>query len=344
MSLPLDGTIANKQVVKKPLLNKFSKGTNEPHRKRYNHSIEIAPYLFISPFFAIFLAFLIFPIIYTFYVSLTKWNGFTPPVFVGFNNYIALVKDARFYDALGNTLLFMVMIIPIQIILGLIVANILSSKIMIGKDAFRLLSFLPYLTAPVAIGMIFGILFDPTFGSINIILSKIGIIGIHGIFKNGINWTGTAWPARIMVSLVTIWQFFGYTAILFLAGITNINPEINEAAAIDGANGFQKLTKITIPLLKPVMIFVVLTTMIGCFQIFDQPFMLFSQGVAGGMVGGPSNSCLTAIWLLYDTAFGDTMRFGYGASIAYGLFVFITILSLITNSIMNRGNTDVQKR
>ncbi len=297
---------------------------------KINIGTKIAPYIFISPYFLIWIAFTIFPILFTFYISLTHWNGFDERVFVGFQNYANLIKDTRFYSALGNTLLFMLMIIPIQIFLGMIVAAMLSSKRMIAKDTFRLFNFLPYLTTPVALGLIFGILFDYQFGNVNAVLSSLGLI------KENINWLGEPWPSRIMISMITVWRYYGYTSILFLAGITNINPELYEAGDIDGANPVQKFFRITIPLLKPVFVFVVLTTMIGCFQIFEEPFMMFtSQGQA--LVGGPDNASLTGIWLMYDTAFGTVMNFGYGSSIAYGLFIFIGVLTLITNYFMRRG-------
>jgi multiple sugar transport system permease protein/cellobiose transport system permease protein len=299
--------------------------------RKYKGKKNNAFYLFVSPYFLIYVSFSLFPIIYTFYISLTKWNGFDAPVFYGLKNYLDLFKDERFYNALGNTLIFMLMIIPIQIALGMVIAFILSSKITPAKNAFRLFNFLPYLTTPVALGIIFGIMFDYQFGIINSIITGLGIA------RENINFMSRPWPARIMVSFVGIWRYYGYTSILFLAGLTNINPELYEAAEIDGVNSIQKITKISIPLLKPVIIFVVLTTMIGCFQMFEEPFILFTVGSGPQMVGGPEYACLTGMWFLYDTAFGTMMRFGYGSSIAYGMFMFIAILTLFTYRIMKWG-------
>jgi cellobiose transport system permease protein len=316
------------------MLQTRSVGGPKPRRlpgKKRNRTAKIAPYVFISPYFFIYIAFSLFPIIYTFAISLNDWNGFNNPVYVGAKNYLALLKDERFFGALKNTLLFMAMIIPIQIVLGLVVAVILSSRKMVFKHGYRLLNFLPYLTTPIALGVIFGLMFDPQFGSINAILSGLGLI------KDNINWMAEAWPARIMVSLITIWKYYGYTSILFLAGITNINPVLYEAADMDGANPFQRFFSITLPQLKPVTVFIVLTTMIGCFQIFEEPFMLFTAGQGAVIVGGPDNSCLSGIWLVYDTAFGNVMRFGYGSSISYGLFVFIAVMAMIANKLMTRG-------
>jgi multiple sugar transport system permease protein/cellobiose transport system permease protein len=288
----------------------------------------IAPYFFITPYFLIYLAFSLFPIIFTLYISFTSWNGFNSPVFIGIKNYLTLVADRRFYVALTNTLILMLMIIPLQIGLGMILAVLLSSKKMAGKGAFRLLNFLPYLTTPVAMGIIFTIIFDWQFGAVNQVLVALGVV------KENVNWLGRPWPARIMVSLVTVWKYYGYTAVLFIAGITNINPSLYEAAEIDGASGAQKFLRITLPLLRPTIIFVVLTTMIGCFQIFDEPLMIFAGGGQGAMVGGPNNAVLTGIWMLYDTAFGNILRFGYASTVAYGLFALIAILTIGVNKLL----------
>jgi ABC-type sugar transport system permease subunit len=291
---------------------------------RYFRKQKIAPYLFVLPYFLIFLTFAVFPIFFSAFISLNDWKGYDTPTFIGLKNYFEVFKDARFFKALSNTLLLMAMIIPLQIVLGFIIAVMLSSKFMALKGTFRVLNFLPYLTTPIALGVIFALLFDPAFGSVNYVLGLFGI--------KAIGWTKEVWPARVLVSFVTIWRWTGYTAVLFLAGITNINTDIYEASEIDGANALQRMFRITLPLLKPVMVFVIITTMIGCFQIFEEPFMIFS--VAGRMVGGPSNSVLTGIWLFYDTAFSNQFRNGYAASIAICLFAVIAAISMIVNRLM----------
>lgn len=298
------------------------------HMKRTAH----IPYLFISPYFFIYFAFSLFPIIFTLYLSVMDWNGFEPQIFVGFKNYIALIMDSRVHRAILNTFLFMIMIIPIQIASGLLIAAVLSSHNMIAKGTFRLLNFLPFLTTPVAIGIIFQILFDYQFGPINFLLTNAGVI------KQPIDWLGKAWTARMTISLITIWRYYGYTAVLFMAGITNINTELYEAAIVDGANSTQRFFRITLPLLKPVTIFVVLTTMIGCFQIFDEPFIMFNAGSGVVLKGGPDFSCLTGVWLLYDVGFGSAeLKFGYGSAIAYGLFVVIGLLAIVAHRLLRIG-------
>jgi multiple sugar transport system permease protein/cellobiose transport system permease protein len=285
---------------------------------------QLAPYLFTAPYFIIFLSFAVFPIVFSAFISLNDWHGFDLPSFIGIKNYIEVFHDRLFYKALTNTFLLMIMVIPFQIVLGFIIANFINSKQMVLKKTFRLLNFLPYLTTPIALGIIFALLFDPALGVINGVLGKIGIPAIA--------WTREPWPARALVSLVTIWRWTGYTAILFLAGLTNINKDYYEASEIDGANAFQKIMAITIPLLKPIITFVILTTMIGCFQIFEEPFMIFT--ITGKQVGGPDYSVLTGIWYFYDTAFQGKFRNGYGASIAVCLFVIIAIISFVVNRVI----------
>jgi len=283
------------------------------------------PYAFVAPYFLIFAAFSVFPIIFSIFISLHDWQGYNEPVFIGLQNYIEVFGDAKFYKAVGNTFILMLMIIPVQLLLGFLIANFLNSKWMTLKKTFRLLNFLPYLTTPIALGVIFALLFDPAFGTVNQALKWLGL--------NAVNWTKEEWPARILVTFVTIWRYSGYTAVMFMAGITNISTDIYEASEIDGANALQRIFRITIPLLKPVTVFIVLSTMIGCFQIFEEPFMIFN--VAGKLVGGPNNSVLTGIWLFYDTAFSNRFRSGYAAAIAVCLFVVIAIVSYVANHLMN---------
>jgi len=291
----------------------------------------LAPYFFISPFFLIFGIFSLFPILFTLYISLTDWSLEGSAQWIGLANYAEALKDSRFYDALLNTVLFMVMIIPPQIILALFISVLLTSGKVPFVGAFRLVNFLPYITTSVAVGLIFGILFDWNFGTINSVLVKLGLT------QENINWLGQPWPSRFVVAFITVWKYFGYTAVMFLVGITGISRQLYEAADLDGASKIQQFRYVTLPMLRPVMLFVILTTMIGCFQIFDEPYMLFT-GMGATVVGGPEGAALTGTWLVYDNVFGSLTRFGYGSSIAYMLFLFICLVSFVTFRIMNKGD------
>ncbi len=294
---------------------------------RYSKRQQIAPYFFCAPYFIIFILFAVFPIFFSAYISLTDWSGISKPVFVGFANFTALLKDTKFYLSLFNTILFMILIIPAQLFIGFILAVLLTHKRIPGKKAFRLMNFLPYLTTPIALGIIFGLLFDSNFGMVNELL-KVFHLPTPG-------WTTQAGPAKALVALLTIWRYAGYTSILFMAGITNINTDLFEACEIDGGSYFTIIRKIIVPLLKPVTIFVTITTMIGCFQIFEEPYMIFAV-VAGKVVGGPENAALTGMWYFYDSAF-TKFKFGYGSAIGMGLFIVIAVISFTANKLMHRG-------
>ncbi|MDO4523431.1 MAG: sugar ABC transporter permease [Eubacteriales bacterium] len=293
----------------------------------YRKKQQIAPYFFVTPYFLVFIMFSLFPIIYTFYISLTNWTGITKPDFVGIANYLMLFKDKRFWHALVNNLQFVVMILPIQLSISFLIALLLNHKLMVWKKGFRILSFLPYLTTPVALGVIFGILFDSHMGQINVLLEQLG--------GSAIAWTTKPWPAKIMIVLITIWRYAGYTSILFMAGMTNIDPQLYEASEIDGASFWQQVRNITIPLLRPITVFVIVTNLIGNFQMFEEPYMIFTA--TANMVGGPDDSVLTGVWYFYDTAFSNQLRFGYGAAIGVGMFFVIAVLSLTANKVMQKG-------
>ena len=313
-------------MLNKIFAGRGAKGTAHDYFLRQ----KTAPYLFVAPYFLIFLIFSTFPIFFSAFISLNDWRGFDTPTFIGIKNYIELFSDRLFYRSLINTFLLMLLVIPIQIFLGFIIANFLNSKLMLGKKVFQVLVFLPYLTTPIALGIIFSLLFDPVFGAVNLVLAKIGIPTV--------NWMSEPWPARFLVSIVTIWRWAGYTAVLFLAGLTNINTDIYEACEIDGVNSLQRAVSITIPLLRPVILFVVITTMIGCFQIFEEPFIIFSVGRR--LTGGPDNAVLSGIWYFYETTFRGNFRSGYGASVALTLFMVIAVVSFTVNRLITGKKED----
>lgn len=302
--------------VAKPLLRKKLQGK------------DVWPYLFIIPFFIIYIAFNFYPLIYSFFISLTKWNGFSESTFIGFQNYIDIfTKDPYFLKSIKNTIIFMLIDIPVVLIGGLLLANMLNSKLLKGSGFFRMAAFAPYLTIPVAIGVLFCLLFDWNAGMINRILVAAGILG------KGINFLGIPQLARLVVVMMIVWKYIGYHMIFFNAGILGIPVELYEAADVDGANSFVKFTRITVPMLRPITEFLLIMNIIWGFQLFDEPKVLFSPWMstsgAAGTAGGPQRAALTAVWNLYDVSFGSQMQYGKGAAIAYGLFLFILAFSII---------------
>jgi ABC-type sugar transport system permease subunit len=291
-------------------------------------------YVFILPFMLFFITFNLYPVIYSLALSFYDWNGIGRKTFVGFQNYIRLfTTDPYFLKSILNTLIFLVGSLPVMIGAGLVIATMLTKKGLKGVRFFQTAQFLPYIVAPVSVAMIFMLLFDWSTGMVNQILLKLGIL------TEGLNWLGDPKRARLVVILLIIWCQQGYIVTLFLAGMTNISGDLLEAAEVDGANYFQKLTKIIIPLLKNIILFVVITGTIGGLQLFDAPQMLFNSGMTTGSMGGPERSCLTAVWYLIDTSFGRSTglpAMGYGAAISYSLFMIIALISFANYSVINR--------
>ena len=299
---------------------------------------DIWPYLFLVPFFVIYLAFNFYPLVYSFIISLNKWDGFTKPLFIGFKNYADIfTRDPYFLKSIGNTLIFMVFDIPLVAGGGLVMAAILNSRVLKAPDVFRWTTFLPYLTIPVAIGILFMLLFDWNMGLINRILLALGIV------EEGINFLGKPALARGLVVLMCVWKYLGYHMIFFNAGILSISGELYEAADVDGASVWTKFWKITVPMLRPIIEFLLVMNVIWGFQLFDEPKSMFSSwmssGGGAGTAGGPQRAALTAVWNLYDTSFGTQMQYGKGAAIAYGLFLFILAASAAVQFGIRRGKT-----
>lgn len=283
------------------------------------------PFVFIAPFFIIYGIFNLFPILFSFYISLTKWQGFGPMEFIGLDNYVAILQDKAFYRSVLNSFVIVLeAMIPIQL-LGLILALLINYGIVrIGKSYIRNAMFLPYITAPIAIGLIFATLFDQNFGAVNIFLKNIGLI------EENIDWLHTAALSKPLVALVTIWRYVGYTAVIYLAGLQSISKDVYEAAKVDGASTLKAIIYVILPLLKPILIFQVTNGIIGCLRIFEEPFMLF-----GDYKGGVDSAAQTMNMKFLDTAF-KAGQSGYGAATGYLMFVIIMIFTMIYFRIINR--------
>ena len=285
------------------------------------------PLFFVAPFIIFFLAFNLFPILYSVFLSFHDWSGIGDKVFIGLDNYVRIfTQDKTVWKSLGNTLYIMVLGFPLSIFLGLVLAAFLSN-LKKFRNVFQTINFLPYITTPVAIGLIFTFLFDWNTGIINKILSFFG--------GEGINWLGNTKFAPLLIGFMIIWKTTGYYMALYLAGITSISEDIYEAAKVDGAGPVKTFFKITLPLLKPITIFIVITSLIYALQLFDEPNLMFNVSTTS-VIGGPDRSCLTMVWNFYDVAFGSTARLGYGSAVATTLFIIIVITSLVGMKLMNK--------
>ncbi len=280
-------------------------------------------YSMLAPYFIIYMVFNIFPLLFSLFVSFTNWNGIRPDfTFVGLSNYIRLFTvDKYFIKSIGNTLLLALLISPLQILFGVMLAVLLKSFTNRMRSSFQLINFLPYITTSVALSIIFRFVFTWKGGLVNDLLALIGIEPIY--------WLGLPGPARAVIVFMEVWRNYGYMMVLFLAGISAIPDELYEASRIDGANWWGQLLHITLPMLKSTFIFTAITGTNAVLNLFDGPQMIFKSGTTQFPVGGPNRSVLTMMLCFYDAAFSG-FEFGYGSAIAYIMFVIILGFSLVT--------------
>ena len=289
-------------------------GANEGKEKFINKiklNVKTAPYYFLLPILVLYLVFMVYPIIDSFILSFQKFEQ-GQYSFAGLQNYIRLFNDPVFTTALKNTFFYLIIQVPIMVGLALFLAVILEQYIIVGREFFRMSMFLPSVTALVAYALIFKLLLNTDFGMLNYLLSLIGI--------NKVDWLNGVLTAKLSIVLAITWKWTGYNMVILTAGIKGISDELYEAADIDGAGKWQKFRYITIPSLKPVILFSTITSTIGTLQLFDESYILTQ--------GGPDNATITVGHYLYNTGF-KFFDFGYAAAISYALVVIILILSII---------------
>lgn len=270
---------------------------------------KMAPYVLLAPTIAVFLVFMVYPIVRSLQLSFFELES-GEYSFVGLRNYLALFKDEVFFKSIFNTLMYLIIQVPVMIVIALVVAILVEEKFIRGKGFFRTAIFLPTVTALVAYALVFKVLLNGEHGLINYVL--------EGVFGKGINWFYEEWPARFAVIISITWRWMGYNMIILLAGIQSIPKDVVEAAEIDGAGFWQKVIFITVPMVKQLILFCAITSTIGTLQLFDEPFILTE--------GGPNNATLTMGQHLYNNGF-RYLKFGYASAIGYVMTIFIVILS-----------------
>jgi ABC-type sugar transport system permease subunit len=287
-------------------------------------------YVFISPFYLLYAVFGMFPLLYGVWLSFHKWDGISPMEWVGLRNYARLFVDDIWWYSVYNTIwLFFAATVP-QIILALILAFIINSPYIKGKDFFRAAFFMPIVASAVAVSLLFVTLFGERYGLLNFFTSLVGLPPV--------DWLGDRNWLKPSIALVTIWQWTGYTMIIFLAGLQSINTELYEAARVDGAQTREIFWNITMPLMRPVILFQVILSIIGAMQNFDIPVML-AGGTQSSSPGGTDRSGLVAMVNLFWTAFKYT-EFGYAAAMAFLLFLMILVFSFAYNRWQGGNPTD----
>lgn len=280
-------------------------------------------YGFITPTVIIMGTFVLFSVLYSIFISFTKVNllGEISYQFVGLKNYINLFKDQRIWIAFKNTFKYVICVVPVQTFGALVLAYVLNQKLK-ARNLIRTVLFLPTLTSSAVLTMIFMFLFSVN-GPINQFLMSSGLI------QQGINFTGDPKFTLKVIMAMNIWSTIPFFMTIYLAGLQDIPDALYEAASIDGATSVQKFFKITVPNIAPVTVFVVLQGLIGCFQIFDQAYII-SNGS-----GGPDNSTLTVALSMYQYAFKTNGTMGYAAAIAVVLAIVIFVFTMIAKNLQN---------
>ncbi|MBS6501013.1 MAG: sugar ABC transporter permease [Clostridium sp.] len=278
-----------------------------------NYKLDKKAWLFVIPSIILVTVFVFYPMIQAFITSLQSGMG-NNLSFVGIDNYKRLLTDSTFKKALFNTVLYLIIQVPIMIILALVISAILNDKKLKARGFFRTAIFLPCVTSLVAYSIIFKSLFA-TDGFVNAFLMNINVI------SEPIAWiTHPIW-ARILIIIAITWRWTGYNMVFYLAGMQSIDDSIYEAAEIDGASAFMRFKSITLPLLKPIILFTTINSTIGTLQLFDE-----TMNITGG---GPANATITISQYIYNLLFKYSPNFGYAAAISYVIVIIIVILSFI---------------
>ncbi|NLF01604.1 MAG: sugar ABC transporter permease [Anaerolineales bacterium] len=270
-------------------------------------------YIFLLPNLLLFLAFTIYPIFASFYYSLTRWTNLAEPgTFIGFENYVQLAQDPIFRTVLLNTFYYTFGVIPLQTVLGLAIAVLLNQQVRF-RTVYRAAYFVPVVTSMVAVSMVWQWMYQREYGVINSFLKlAFGIQGPNWLFSE--IWS---MPAVIIMS---IWKNVGYSIVLYLAALQGVPDSLYESAMIDGANSWKRFRHITVPLISPTTFYIIVLSIIGSFQSFDQIYVLTG--------GGPVRATSVIVHYLYQNGF-QWFNMGYAASIAWVLFAMLFIVTIL---------------
>ena len=298
-----------------------SAGTGQQWKKHVNRETLVA-FLFLLPSLIGFIAFFAVPAVRGFWISLTDWDLLTDPEWVGFDNYRKLVSDREFRNSLWVTFKYVLWNIPIQTALAVVIAVMMDR--LTKSMVVRALLIVPWLMPNVIVAMLWLWLMDPGLGLLNSVWEGMGF--------EGWGFLGNIDQALPSIAVINIWRHVGYTALLIFAGLQTIPQSIYEAASIDGATELQSFWHVTIPLLRPILAFVIITSLIGSFQIFDT--------IAVTTGGGPINATEVINMLIFERAF-ERFDMGYATTVANALFLMLVGVSLIQLRLFNTGDSDI---
>jgi len=298
-----------------------------------------APYLFISPFFILFAAFGLFPLLFSIYLSFQQWdpaNSLATIRHVGLENYYFVLTDPWFWNSVRNTVWIALAAGVPQHVLAIGLAFFIDTYLKRLKNPVLGMYFLPYITSSVAIALIFSTLFSRDFGIINALIGYLGAVpGLTWILPaRAVDWLGNYSLIKLAVSFVLFWRYLGWNVVLYLAALQAIPADLYEATRMDGATTWQQFRYVTLPLLKPMMYFAVSLTVIGNLQVFEEPFILV------GPAGGPAQAALTTAMYMYRTAFNFN-DFGTASAMSWLLFMLIGLAMLLSRRLL--GNADAER-
>ncbi|MFC4585242.1 carbohydrate ABC transporter permease [Sphaerisporangium corydalis] len=295
------------------------------HRRLLVHRLDVkaSPYAYVAPFFLLFCAFGLFPLAYTAWVSLHDWTLLSDVhKFVGLDNFVALLSDDYFWNATFNTLSIGVLSTVPQLLLAIWLAHLLNRPLK-AQTLFRVTLLLPNVTSVVAVVVIFSQLFGRDYGMINWMLSWFGV--------SPIDWNAGTATSHIAISVMIMWRWTGYNALIFLAAMQAVPRELYEAATIDGASGMTQLRKITIPMIRPTIIFVVITSTIGAMQVLAEPLLFGIYSITGG----PDRQYQTLSLFIYE--YFTKLDFGYASAVSWMMFIFIVVIAGINYLLTRRS-------
>jgi cellobiose transport system permease protein len=299
-----------------------------PRRARHRFArwdLKYSPYLYVAPFFVLFGIFGLYPMLWTFWMSLHDWDLVGTHTFIGLENYSALLSDDYFWNAVRNTFgMFILATVP-QLALALFLANMLNRPLLRAKTFFRMAIFVPNVVSVAAVAIVFGMLFQRDFGVVN------WFLGIFGV--DAIDWRREWWTSWVAIATMVDWRWTGYNTLILLAGMQAIPKDLYEAAAMDGASPWRQFWTVTLPMLRPTFLFVVILATIGGLQLFVEP-LVFNNG---NIIGGTQRESQTVTMYMFENSIHNLSKAGYGAAVAWALFLIIVVVSVLNFVITRRS-------
>ncbi|MFE0865918.1 carbohydrate ABC transporter permease [Streptomyces rochei] len=283
-----------------------------PPPPRARRRLFLTPYLFVAPFYVVFAAFGLYPLVFAFQLSFTDWKGAGEAHFIGLGNYTYLLTSPEFWSSLGNSAVMWLLIVPVQIVGGLAVAVLLANARLRGRGVFRVVFIAPFVTPLVAMAQVWIVVFDTDYGLVNSLLNLVGLPDVAWL-------TSTAW-AKPTLALLFLWKTTGFAIIILLAGLQAVPADVYEAAALDGASRRRQFWSLTLPLVRRSIVFLVVVQTLAVFQMFAEPFVVTQ--------GGPYGSTTTSGLFLYNHITSSDL--GTGAANSFLLVLLVFALSLLS--------------